>query len=262
MKKRVLALLASILMLFAAASPVFAAAEDVPFYTMVVDVPGILTSEQAEELDTRAWELTHIYSCAVYIVVTDSLEGVEPAEFTQFMHEEYGMGYGSDQSCIILLLSMEEREYNIMAHGYGNTAFTDYGKEKMAERFEEYFGNDDWYGGFSEYLDCCEEYLQMAYEGEPFDTDSDKSPVGAILISVAVGALAGFFTCTKFKSEMQTAVKQSTAASYVNPQGLVLTEQLDQFIDTTYDEKYDPPKEKDGGTTTNSNGSSHKSGSF
>lgn len=41
-----------------------------------------------------------------------------------------------------MLLSMEYRDYDIMAHGYGNIAFTDYGKEKMAERFLDEFGDD------------------------------------------------------------------------------------------------------------------------
>lgn len=262
MKKRIFALLTATILLIVMACPAFAAAEDVPFNTMVLDIPEVLTAEQVEELDARAWELSHLYECAVYIVITDSLEGLEAWEFSEFMHEEYGMGYGSDQSCVILLLSMEERDYNIMAHGYGNTAFTDYGKEMMAERFLGYFGDDDWYGGFVEYLDCCEEYLQMAYDGEPFDVGSDKNPVVSILIAIAVGVVAAFIVCSIFKSQMKTAVRQRAAAAYVTPQGLVLTGQTDQFINTTRTERYDPPKEDKGGTTVNSSGSSHKSGKF
>ena len=35
-------------------------------------------------------------------------------------------------------------------------------REKLEEQFLGDFGEDDWYGGISNYLDACEEYLTKA----------------------------------------------------------------------------------------------------
>ena len=260
MKKRIFALFVAAALLLAMACPAFAAAEDVPFSTMVLDEAGLLTQSELGELDARAWEITHTYGCAVYIVTTGSMDGMDAAPYTEYLHEKYGMGYGSDQSCVILMLSMEERDYNIMAHGYGNTAFTDYGKDRMAEEFLDELGDDDWYGGFTEYLDCCDEYLAAARDGKP--VDKGRSAVVGIALGVAFPLLAAFLVCSKFKSEMQTARAKTEAKNYVDRQGLVLTGRNDRFLHTTRTERYIEPEKKSGGTTVNSRGSSHKSGKF
>lgn len=172
------------------------------------------------------------------------------------------MGYGEDQSCIILMLSTEYRDYDIMAHGYGNIAFTDYGKEKMAEAFLDEFGEDDWYGGFTEYLDCCERYLNLAAEGTPFDVGSDRSPLVGIAVGVLVPLLIAFLICSYFKSQMKTANMQEAAQVYIDGQGLVLTRQNDCFLHTTRSERYIEPQHESGGTSVDSSGSSHESGKF
>jgi len=260
MKKRTFGLLFSLILMIAMACPALAAAEDVPFSTMVLDDAGLLYQSEVDELDVRAWEITHTYECAVYIVTVDSLEGVEAWKAAEMLHDQFGMGYGSDQSCVILLLSIEEREYNIMAHGWGNTAFTDYGKEKLAEEFLDEFEDGDWYGGFVEYLDGCNDYLAAARDGKP--VDKGRSPVLGILLGVAVPLLIAFLVCSSLKSQMKTARTQRAAKVYIDRQGLVLTGRNDQFLHTTRPERYIKPKTESGGTTVNSGGNSHKGGKF
>lgn len=269
MSKRVFGFCAALCLLLAMVYPAFAAEETLPFdpskipyNSMVTDSAGLLTFDEAEELNTKAWELTKEYSCAVYIVTLPGLNGMEAWEANEYIVREYGMGYGPDQSCVVLLLSMEYRDYDIMAHGYGNTAFTDYGKEKMAERFLDEFGDDDWYGGFCEYLDCCDEYLRLARNGEPFDVGSDRSPLVGLTIGIFVPLLVAFAVCSVFKAQMKTAKLQKAAQVYIDRQGLVLTVKDDQFIRTVRTERYIEPKESDGGTTVNESGFSHSGGKF
>ena len=270
MKNKILGFWAALCLLAVLVCPVFAAAEEppfraeeIPFDTMVNDAAGLLTAAEAENLNARAWELTQQYRCGVYIVTLPSLEGMEAWEATEYLWTEYQMGYGEDQSGVILLLSMEYRDYDIAAHGYGNTAFTDYGKEKMAERFLDEFGEDDWYGGFSEYLDCCEEYLRLASEGEPFDVGSDRSPVFGLAVGILVPLAAAGSVCSYFKSQMKTAKMQKAARAYIDQRGLVLTAQSDHFLRTTRSERYiEPESSSSGGTTVNDSGFSHESGKF
>lgn len=269
MNKRVFGFFAALFLLLAVVCPAFAAEETppfdpskIPYNSMVTDGAGLLSAAEAEALNAKAWELTQKYSCAVYIVTLPGLNGMEAWEANEYILREYGMGYGPDQSCVVLLLSMEYRDYDIMAHGYGNTAFTDYGKEKMAERFLDEFGDDDWHGGFCEYLDCCDEYLRLARDGEPFDVGSDRSPLVGLTIGIIVPLLVAFVVCSVFKAQMKTAKLQKTAQVYIDGQGLVLTVKDDQFIRTVRTERYIEPQKSSGGTSVNSSGSSHSSGKF
>ena len=87
MKKRIFTAVISVLLVVVMALPAFAAAEDVPFSTMVVDDAGLLTPSELDELDNRAWEITHTYECAVYIVTTDSTDGMDAAPYTEYLQE-------------------------------------------------------------------------------------------------------------------------------------------------------------------------------
>ena len=269
MKKKLLGLCTVLCLFLALVFPVFAAeqeqpfdAQKIPYSTMMSDGAGLLTPVEAEKLNARAWQLTREYRCAVYIVTVPSLGGMGVEEAADYLLQEYHLGYGSDQSCVLLLLSTEYRDYDILAHGYGNTAFTDYGKEKMAERFLDEFGADDWYGGFTEYLNCCEEYLELAREGKPFDVGSDRSPFMGLAIGILVPLLVAFTVCSIFKAQMKTAKLQQAAQEYIDGQGLVLTAQNDRFLHTTRTERYIEPPKSSGGTSVNSSGSSHSSGRF
>lgn len=269
MKKKLLGLCSVWCLFLALVFPVFAAeqeqpfdAQKIPYSTMVTDNAGLLTPVEAEKLNARAWQLTREYRCAVYMVTVPSLGDLEAREATEYLLQAYQLGYGSDQSCVLLLLSTEYRDYDILAHGYGNTAFTDYGKEKMAERFLEAFGSDDWYGGFTQYLNCCEEYLALAQAGKPFDVGSDRSPFVGLAIGILVPLLVAFTVCSIFKAQMKTAKLQEAAQVYIDGQGLVLTAQNDRFLHTTRTERYIEPPKSSGGTSVNSSGSSHSSGRF
>ena len=270
MKKRLFGFWAALCLLLVLACPAFAAEEEafdpdqISFDAMVWDNAGILSENEAAELDLQAWKLTQEFRCGVYIVTISNLAGIDVEAANQFILDEYGLGYGPDQSCVILLLAIEERKFDIMAHGYGNIAFTDYGKEQMQERFLDEFREDDWYGGFTEYLSCCGEYLQLARRGEPFDVgDSEPSVATGLAIGILVPLFIALVVCSIFKSQMKTAKMQEAAQFYIGQQGMVLSRESDRFLYTTRTERYiEPPKSSSGGTTVDDSGSSHSSGSF
>ena len=269
MKKKLFGFCAAICFLLSMACPAFASAAilpfneaDIPFDTMVTDNADLLTDAEEKELAAKAWDLTRTYNCAVYIVTLPSLEGMEAWEVTEYLWTEYHMGYGEDQSGVMLMLSMEYRDYDIAAHGYGNVAFTDYGKEVMAERFLPELGDDNWYAGLSIYLDCCGEFLELAAEGTPFDVGSDSDPLFEAGISLVASLVIAFIVTVRLEAQMKTAKMQKAAQAYIDQQGLVLSVQRDHYTHTTRSERYDPPKKSDGGTTVNDDGFSHSSGKF
>ena len=89
------------------------------------------------------------------------------------IYEEYSLGVGAEQDGLLLLLSMEDRDYSLITYGdYGNYAFNDSGREAMTKYFLDDFGEDDWYEGFADYLEWTDVYLKAAEEGEPFSENN------------------------------------------------------------------------------------------
>ena len=240
-----------------------------PVYSLdyVTDAAELLTDAQRDELNRRAAALTEQYGLAVRILTVPSIGNYNIEDFAEAAFDQYGLGYGADGSMVMLLLSMEYRDYDIMAHGYGNYAFTDYGKDKLANRFLPKLGNNDWYGGFSAYLDGCQEYLEKAAQGEPVDVGSSSMSRGAkTVIHLLIALIPAFIVVLIMKGKMKTVAKQRTAAEYTGWDRLDLRLKEDRFLHRsvrrTKIESSSGGSRSGGGTSVNSHGSSHHSGKF
>ena len=261
MIKKVLSIVFSIVLVFGLS--VCACAEEQRF---VFDDAGVLTYHEIAEFEGRANILYQTWGCEVYIITYESLMEYEAWELNELLYAELKEYYGAGEDVVMLTLAMEERQYDILAHGYGNTAFTDYGKDVMAERFLDDFAIDDWYWGFNDYLNTCDEFLEMAANGEPFDVSSDEggSNILGVIIIVLISCLVAFGVCLVFKAQMKTARIATEAHDYQKE--LDLTNQYDRFSHRDIRRVYNPPQDNDnnsgGGTTINAGGFSHKSGGF
>jgi uncharacterized protein len=258
MTKKIISIVFAIVLVFGLS--VCAYAEEQRF---VFDEASILTYDEIEELEAKAKEISETYGCEVYAITFPSLDGNEAWELNEMLYAELKEYYGAGEDVVILMLAMEERQYDIMARGFGNTAFTDYGKDVMAEKFLDDFANDDWYWGFYDYMTTCDEFLAMAVSGEPFDVDSDEGGSGlfGIIIAIVISCLIAFAVCSILRAQMKTARIATEAHDYQKE--LNLTNQYDRFSHRDIKRVYNPPKEEnEGGTTVNSGGSSHKSGGF
>lgn len=230
----------------------------------VIDNADILSDSEESELNDTAAKITSKYNCSTYIITVESLEGYEAWEYNEMLYKTLSLGYENDGNAVVLMLSMSERKYDIMAHGYGNTVFTDYGKDLIAEEFLDDFANDNWYNGFCDYLDSCNAFLEKAESGNPVDIES--SGIGTaligIVIAIIISCIIALAVCLMFRAQMKTARLATGAGDYSNK--LVLTNQYDRFSHRDIRRVYIPPADNNsgGGTTVNSGGFSHKSGSF
>ena len=167
--KRILLFLAAAVLLLAFLPGFTALAADEETLPYVTDAANLLSESEAETLNQKAAELTEKYGIAVRILTVNSIGEYKIEDFAEAAFDQYYLGYGDRNSCIMLLLSMEYRDYDIFAHGYGNDAFTDYGKELIADDIVPELKVNDWYGAFGVFLQDCDEYLAKAAQGEPVD---------------------------------------------------------------------------------------------
>ena len=237
----------------------------------VTDEVGVLTDREWEILDQRAEEIGKEYQCDVAIVVISRMTDDDGAyEWAKFVFENFNFGYGSDKSGLLLYLSMEDRDYSMIAYGFGNTAFTDYGRDVMLEKhILPLLGDDKYFQAFSAYLTKADEFLEMARNGTPFDVNTDPGnepdPKVSIAIIILLPMMIAAIPCLLWKNQMYSAVTQSTANQYFTQGSMNLTYSNDVFLrrtETRTKIESSSSSSSSGGTTTDSDGYSGSSGKF
>ena len=247
--------------------------------SLVKDDCGLLSNTELSDLQTRAAQISSDYDFGVYIVVVKNMDdfvydyeiyedafGIEAFAQYYFFNELKGTGETGDG--LLLIMSMKERDYDIMAHGtFGNYAFTNHGKSKLADSFLDYFGDGEWYKGFSAYLNRVEKYLQAAADGTPVDTGTNIKEhnlplsLGAGLI---FGLIVALISCLSMKSGMKSVHQARIASNFIAQNGIKIPVQKDFFTHNTVVRQViqSSSSSSGGGTHINSSGSSHHSGKF
>lgn len=250
------------LLLAAMAMPVLASE-----YAFIDDGADLLTTEEELLLEETAQEISERYGCGVHIVTLwdYSAYGSDVRSAAEKYYTNHNCGMGSDADGVLLMLSMAERDYALIAHGsIGNSAFTDYGKEVLSEEFLDDFRYDDWFGGFSDYLSVSDDFLHAASNGAPVDVGQGSgSGVGMTLVMLLLvpAAIAGI-ACGIMAASMKTARIKTHADDY--RKGIQLTNRHDRFITrTVVRQKIETSSSSSsGGTRVNSGGFSGRSGKF
>jgi len=238
----------------------------------IFDDAGMLTAEEFENLNSYAKQISEYYECGVHILTTDSEEADE-YNIQMFAEDEYlrytDYGWGEDKDGFLLVLGTYDRSYWLLAYGpWGNYALTDYAKDEMANQFLDNFRNDDWAGGFNDYLSYANYVLDCASQGQPVDVyyDREETDVGveAYAFAAVIGLIAALITCSRYKKQMRTAVIATKADAYVDVGDINMRVRKDIFRYETEDrERIEEDNDKNrGGTTVNSRGFSGKGGKY
>ncbi|MGL5439223.1 MAG: TPM domain-containing protein [Filifactoraceae bacterium] len=232
---------------------------------LIIDEAGLLTQEDYSELNQLAKEVSERYQCNVNIVTVNDMGDGDAYEFAKEVYNKRGLGYGEEKSGILLLLSMSYRDYAMISHGYGNTAFTDYGREKM---LDEYIlpplSNDMYYEAFKAYIEKAGEYLELSKSGKPLGRSTDPEFILNVvwvrwLITILVPLAIAGIICTIFRRKMKTAIMATNADDYILSDGFNLTGKEDRFLYITETRR---KIEKSSSSSVGSDGFSGSSGKF
>ncbi len=253
-----------------------------PYY--VSDVAGLLSEEERSALEESAKRASDAWSCGIYVVTLDDYrryaEGSESSflRFSESFYHQYNMGIGSGHDGILLIMSMDDSDYSLIAYGdRANYSFTDYGKNALEKEFLPYLSRGQWYNAFSAYISGCDSMLKRAAEGAPVDvpaatqagSSSQSGPSGIhLLITLLFPAGISFSVCQGMKRSMKQVRQKRTAEEYILPGGVHMTVQQDTFLNRTVVRTPIPRVEKTsgpsghGGTSVRPSGFSGHSGKF
>lgn len=264
----------SLLMAFSLCVAVFAQTD----YEYIMDFANILTDSQEQFLENEMAKLSETYDVGIYIATFENMGDygygeydIQDFSFDTYM--EFGLGRNESKDGLLFVMSMYGRDFDIMAYGKGNEAFTDYGKDALVDAFKDSFHKNKWFTGMKQYLRKTEYILKWYAKGHPYDVRSIASKLDGLPMNLLRGLIIGFIIAFFFgkaaSRKRSTIEKAVTAFAYFDSSDVKITKQADNYVRSSSSVRYISSSSSSGGghsysggTTIHSNGSSHRSGKF
>lgn len=262
--KKVLSVLFVMLICAAASLPAFAES-DLP---RLVDYADLLTDSEESALLSKLDEISERQRADIVVVTADTLGGKTPVEYADDFYDYNGYGFGDTNDGVLLLISMEYRDWWMSTSGYGITAITDAGIEYISDKFLSDLSDGNYAEAFSTYAQLCDEFFTQAKTGQPYDVGHmPKEPfniVWNLFVALIVGFVIALIATNIMKGKLKTVRFQYAAGNYVKENSMNITDSRDMFLYTHVD-RIAKPKEtssSSGGssTHTSSSGATHGSG--
>ena len=141
MKKRLIRLSLVLALMLCLSVSVFAESQ----LWHITDDAGILTESQNIELETYAENISQDYGVGVYVVTVDNYEDYYDSAYETAwqIYHAYELGEGADRDGVILLLSMDNRQFATFFYGpRAEYAFDKHGQEKLEDYVLDHFRAD------------------------------------------------------------------------------------------------------------------------
>ncbi len=152
----------------------------------VNDYTGTLTEDQRQSIDTKLRIFDDSTSTQVVVVVINSLEGNDVADFNVQLGRAWGIGGKEFNNGVVLLIAKKDRKLNI-ATGYGvEGALPDITcKQIIDDIIVPNFKGDDYYRGIEEGTDAIIQAVKGEYKA-PEGYHKGRSTGGSVLRTVFI----------------------------------------------------------------------------
>ncbi len=232
----------------------------------VMDMADLLSDSEEAELLAKLDEISLRQDVDVVVITTNDLEGRAVRDYADDVYDQCNYGYGEDRDGVLLLISMEERDWWISTCGYGIDIFTDAGIQYIGDKMKPDLSDGNYAAAFDTYADLCDDFINQAKTGTPYDTSTlPREPLSKIwiLASIGIGVILALIVVGSMKSKLKTVRSQAAANSYVKKGSLNITESRDMFLYHTVT-RTEKPKDNDSSsgssTHTSSSGTTHGGG--
>ena len=218
-------------------------------YPRLVDEASLLTYDEQKALTAKLDELSEKYACDIVVVTTNSIGDKYIVDYVDDFYDYHG--YSDDG--VVLLISMEERDWAISTKGFGINAFNDSVQNRIMQEVRPHLSEGKFYDAFDAFADSCDSRLDEFINGNP-KPQRKAFDFFSLPLSLGFGALFGFGTASREKSKLKSVRQKYAASSYIVPGSLKLYNLWDRY---NYTHRTVTPVP----TRTESNDRDHDSGS-
>lgn len=247
MKKRVFALILVLILCACAAIPAFAAEEKAP---CVLDLAGLLTESEAKTLEAKLEALADKFSVEVAILTVPTCGGKNHGDYAKSFYREAGYGLGENKDGILLLIDMDEdnRGWYIYGKALGADAMTSSVIEDVGEDMTPDLKRGNYADAFDIFVECCEERIDIAVNGEPFN------PVVSLVISLVIGLVLALIITGVMRGKLKSVRSQRAAANYVRQGSMNVTQSYELFLYKTVQRRERPKSSSSGSSGSRESG--------
>ncbi len=196
----------------------------------VTDTAGLMTAEERQSLEQAARAISEKHGFGVYLMTMDSFrdatDSYDVFDGATTLYQKYDLGIGDERKGLLLLLSMQGRDFSLVTYSdYGNYVFDQETRESMTSYFLDNFADDDWYGGFADYLAVSDEVLLSG----PDKLSSEITALTGIIFLIPL--IIAVIVIRILDSKMKSVAGATRAETYTG--GLDLTNSYDRFTHAT-----------------------------
>lgn len=210
----------------------------------VVDHADLLSEREEQALLELADEISQRQQCDVVVLTENVISPKTPMEYADDYFDYNGYGYGADRSGILLLLSMEDRDWWISTRGSAIQAFTDNGIQYLFSKCKSDISDGDYYDGFERYLNCADTMLS-AYNGTLSDDElaelqddfndfmgvRKKPGIGkTVVFALIIGFVLAFIPSSLLRSELKSVRNNYSAGNYKRSNSFHLDRNRDIYL--------------------------------
>ena len=218
--KKIVSIILCLLLLVALPCSVFATGIN---RSPIVDGADLLTDREEQNLEDAAAAFYERYGIWIAIVTTNSLGNKSAERYADdFYDNNY---YGTYKDGILLLISMEYRDWAISTCGRAIEEFSDWDLDSIFEAMSWDLSHDRFYDAFETFLEVTPSYLSQP-KGEADLGDF----IRIVVVSLVVGAVVGGLVILVMRGNMNSVQPKTNAADYIVPGSYQLKKHMDIFL--------------------------------
>lgn len=220
----------------------------------VVDEADLLTSQEEAELQNAINLIRDEYQFDVVVLTVESTDGKTAEAFADDYYDYNGYGVDSENSGVLFLVDMGDRNWHISTTGRGITLISDSELDYFEYECVPYLSQGDYFYCFNEFVSTCdlileydsrgESYVNSVYndehdyyyEEESYIYEEDFYAPQSFnffknaIIAIAVGFIIALIIVLNMKSKLKTVRPRSGAAEYVVAGSMNVTRSHERFL--------------------------------
>lgn len=188
----------------------------------IYDYANLITKDEEQELYNKITKIIDKYDIDVVITTVDEKtnDKMTASDFLIYFYDYFGFGIGDDDSGIILIIDMKNREFNISTIGSVQDIVSDYDIENILDKMEPDMKSGNYFEAATSFLKSVEKQYYNHKYGPPF-----------LWISTIIAALIlAYIMLTHEKKKLKLISNELEASNYLqNPQ---INYATDNLVDT------------------------------